>query len=201
MPVNGARWQRGFSLVEVMVALVVCAIGLLGLAKMESLALSSTGIAGNRSIAAIQASSLASAMHANRAYWAAGLAPAAVTVTVTAGNWVINNANLAAAPLYATGAYPAAPNGCTTPATLGTPCSVDQMAANDLQDWSAALAQLMPNSLATISCTTATNVPVSCNIQIQWVENAVGSNESQTQANLTAMINANSPTYVLFVQP
>jgi len=67
---------RGFSLVEVMVALVVCAIGLLGLAKMESLAVASTSVAAARSIAAIEASSLAAAMHANKAYWAAGTAPA-----------------------------------------------------------------------------------------------------------------------------
>jgi type IV pilus assembly protein PilV len=185
---NTRRSQPGFSLVEVMVALVVCAIGLLGLAKMESLALSSTGVAGNRSIAAIQASSLASAMHANRAYWAAGLAPAVVTVTVTNGVPVISDANLSAAP----------PAGlCTVPGANA--CTKDQMAALDMQDWAAALAQLMQNSLATISCTVATNVPVSCNIQIQWVENAVSSNTSQT--NLAAMINANSPTYVLFVQP
>jgi len=194
-----AARQRGFSLVEVMVALVVCAVGLLGLAKMESLALSSTGIAGNRSIAAIQASSLASAMHANRAYWAAGLAPAAVTVTVTNGNWVINNGNLAAAPPGAVAAPPSAPNGCVAPGAGA--CTMDQMAANDLQNWAAALAALMPNSLATISCTVALNVPVSCNIQLQWVENAVAANEGQKQANLTAMINNNSPTYVLFVQP
>src|ERR1700678_4179404 len=64
-----SRRSEGFSLVEVMVALVVCCVGLLGLAKMEALSISSTGIAGARSLAAIEASSLAAAMHADRGYW------------------------------------------------------------------------------------------------------------------------------------
>ena len=46
---------RGFSLVEVLVSLVVVSVGLLGLAKMESLAIASTGVASSRSLAAILA--------------------------------------------------------------------------------------------------------------------------------------------------
>jgi type IV pilus assembly protein PilV len=175
--------SRGFSLVEVLVALVVCSIGLLGLAKMESLALSSTGVAGNRSIAAIQASSLAAAMHANQAYWGSGLAPASTTVTVVNGVPAIvfdNN------PLGAVVA-------CTTPGANA--CTPDQLAAYDVSNWSNALAGLMKNSLATVSCTTA-GLPVSCNIQIQWTENAVAMNPQQTQLNALA-----APTYVLYVQP
>src|SRR5271165_540814 len=95
---SAMRRDHGFSLVEVMVALVVCALGLLGLAKMESLAVVSTAVASSRSLAAIQASSLAAAMHANRGYWAAGLAPASTTVTVTGGTTAIVSAD----PLLAT---------------------------------------------------------------------------------------------------
>ena len=49
------RRTGGFSLVEVMVALIVVSVGLLGLAKMEAVALASTTVAGNRSLAAIEA--------------------------------------------------------------------------------------------------------------------------------------------------
>jgi type IV pilus assembly protein PilV len=73
--------ERGFSLMEVMVALVVSTVGLLGLAKMEALGLSSTSVAGSRSLAAIEASSLAAAMHANPGYWAAGIAPPSIVIT------------------------------------------------------------------------------------------------------------------------
>lgn len=168
---------RGFSLVEVMVALVVCAIGLLGLAKMESLALSSTGVASSRSLAAIQASSLAAAMHANRAYWGAGRAPAVTTVDAS----VANNFSSAS----------------TTPClTAGTSsCTPDQMAYYDLWQWGLALQALLPGYSATITCAT-TGFPVNCTIQLQWMENAVAANGQQT--NITSL---QAPTYVVYVEP
>ncbi len=165
--------SSGFSLVEVMVALVICSIGLLGLAKMESLALSSTGVASSRSLAAIQASSLAAAMHANPGYWQAGLAPATTTVSAT------NNYSGAAACLTA---------GATS-------CTPTLLAAYDLQQWAIALHALLPGYLATINCSTA-GLPVTCTIQIQWVENAVAANAKQT--NIGAL---QVPTYVLYVEP
>ncbi len=170
-----AHGSRGFSLVEVMVALVVCAIGLLGLAKMESLALSSTGVASSRSLAAIQASSLAAAMHANRGYWGAGRAPAVTTVDGTSAN----NFSTAVA--------------CLTAGT--TACNTDQMAFYDLQQWALAVGALLPSYSATIACST-TGFPVNCTIQLQWVENAVAANGAQT-----GMTNLQTPTYVVYVEP
>ena len=83
--------SRGFSLIEVMVALIVLSVGLLGVAKMQALSLSSTTISNKRSMAAIEAASLAAAMHVNRGYWnaadaaAAKIAVAGTTVSVTSG--------------------------------------------------------------------------------------------------------------------
>ena len=77
---SSRRAAGGFSLVEVMVALLVVSIGLLGIAKMQALALSSTGSAKMRSLASIEAASLASTLHADRAYWSS--LPVAVTATV-----------------------------------------------------------------------------------------------------------------------
>lgn len=165
--------QRGFSLVEVMVALVICAVGLLGLAKMESLALSSTSVANSRSLAAIEASSIAAAMHANPGYWAAGFAPA--TTIVSAAN------NFSAAP------------PCMT-AGAGS-CIPSAMAFYDLQQWAIALNAVLPGYLATISCST-TGFPVTCTVQIQWTENAVAVSSRQNQIGALAV-----PTYVLYVQP
>src|ERR1700691_621695 len=75
--------SSGFTLVEVLVAVIIIAIGLLGIAKMESVALGSTGVAQQRSIAALQAASLAASMHADRGYWGQGGAPATITITGT----------------------------------------------------------------------------------------------------------------------
>ncbi len=65
---------RGFTLLEVMIALVITSIGLLGIAKIQALAYASTGSASLRSLVAMQAAGLASSMHTNRNYWSAGLA-------------------------------------------------------------------------------------------------------------------------------
>jgi len=169
------RHSRGFSLIEVMVALVVCSIGMLGLAKMESLALSSTNVASARGLAAMQASSMAAAMHANRGYWSLQTVPVTTIVNATPPND------------FATAV------ACTTAGAAS--CTVTQMAAYDLQRWALSLSTLLPGYNATITCATAT-LPVNCNIQIQWVEGAVAANSAQT--NLAAVA---PPTYVLFVEP
>ncbi|PMU83799.1 type IV pilus modification protein PilV, partial [Pseudomonas sp. GW704-F3] len=75
------RRQRGFSLVEVMVALVVMSVGMLGIAKMQAAALSNTAVASTRSLAAIEASSLAASMHANRGYWSSPAVATSITLT------------------------------------------------------------------------------------------------------------------------
>jgi type IV pilus assembly protein PilV len=170
------RRSRGFSLVEVLVALVVCAIGLLGLAKMESLALSSTGVANSRSLAAIQASSLAAAMHANRAYWGAGGALASYTLDAGANNY----SSAASTPCLTAGA---------------SACTPDNMAYYDLWQWGQAVQAVLPGYSATITCST-TGFPVNCTIQLQWVENAVAANGQQT--NLASL---QAPTYTVYVEP
>ena len=172
----GYRRVRGFSLMEVMVALVVSTIGLLGLAKMEALAMSSTGVASSRSLAAIEASSLAAAMHANPGYWQAGTAPASILISGTA----------------TTNPYAASPT-CTLTGTSS--CSVQAMAFNDLNQWAGAVSQVLPGYVATINCSQA-NFPVTCTIQLQWTENGVAVSAKQTQMSTLAL-----PTYVLYVQP
>jgi type IV pilus assembly protein PilV len=176
--------SAGFSLIEVMVALVVTSIGLLGLAKMESLALSSTNVAGLRAIAAIEAASLAAAMHANPGYWAAGKAPATVTVHFdSSGVLQISDTGLATVP----------GGGCITAGTGS--CAPGVMAAYDVQQWATDLKAALPASLATINCSTI-GFPVSCTVQIQWTENAVAANAQQTNIGALAV-----PTYTLNVQP
>ncbi len=183
--------MRGFSLIEVMVALIIIAIGMLGVAKMQALALSTTGSSGIRSLVALEAASLASSMHTNRDYWVGGPPPASFTVTIntTAVNTVsvvINdptNTLGVAQPCATTTA------GCTSPA---------QIAAYDVQQWGAALGQIVPAALATISCSTA--VPSSCTIQITWQENVTSTNNA-TAANGSAPSVLNSPQYTLYVEP
>jgi len=166
----------GFSLVEVMVALIVVSVGLLGLAKMATLALASTTVASQRSLATIEASSLASMMHANQDFWQGS---AAFTSLSISGNMP----------------FPAQ-NACTQ----AQPCAPQSMAQGDLNIWANALYGLIPSYSAQITCTTlAGTAPVSCTIGITWAENAVAMNSQQT--NQTGMAGLNGPTYILYVQP
>ncbi len=177
----------GFSLVEVLVALVITAIGLLGLAKMESVALASTNVARLRSLVAIQAYSLASAMRANQNYWAAGLFPGNTTIRSSGGTITIVDTG-AASGLAGTATACLAPGTCTLP---------KQVAAYDVQQWAAALQGVLPTYFATIACSNQVGVVVTCTITIQWAENAVAFNAT-TQTQLGGL---QSPSYTLYVQP
>lgn len=177
--------SRGFSLIEVMAALIIISVGLLGIAKMQALALASTGTARLRSLAAIEAASLAASMHTDRGYW--GFVG---TKTVTVTGTTIPDSTLGAVQ-SCTGAGGARP----------TPCSATKMAAEDLQLWAKSLAAVLPNDTATITCNQTGVVPVTCTIQIQWAEHIVNSNNQEaTAANATAVTSASS-NYTLSVEP
>jgi type IV pilus assembly protein PilV len=171
------RRGRGFSLVEVLVALVVLSVGLLGIAKMQALALSSTTGASSRSLAAIEASSLADAMRANRVYWASN---ASITTPVTVTLATVTNA-------------PAAiPTTCS-------PCTAPALAAYDLQQWATALNALLPNDQATVTC--AATTPISCTIQITWSEKSVAIDANEQAQVANANVDINNPQYTLYVEP
>lgn len=180
---------RGFSLVEVMIAMVVICVGLLGIAKMQSLAMSSTNQARMRSLAALEAASLAAAMHANRGFWGganAAATPPPATITYSAANGLQGIANN----------YPAGAN-CNQ-------CSPTQIAGYDVGYWVNNLAAMLPGASATISCPPGAP-PVNCTITITWVENVVGltaQESAQSAANPVAALGTfNNPTYTLDVEP
>jgi type IV pilus assembly protein PilV len=200
---NGSARQAGFSLVEVMVALLVVSIGMLGVAKMQALALSSTGTAKMRSLASIEAASLASTIHADRKYWF--YLPAALTVTVSSAGAVASTQDASLNSTVAT--RTTNPNPCTA-VPPATPCTAAQVAAEDLGEWAdGVIGILPPNSASTITCNAPTaTVPVECKIVITWTENVVasdvGQSSSATQAqNATALQNITSSQYTLYVDP
>jgi type IV pilus assembly protein PilV len=173
---NPPRASRGFGLIEVMIAVLVVAIGLLGFAKMQALGVSSTHNSGTRAIIALQTSALAASMRANEAYWAAGLAPATLTVTGPA----ISDTTL---------------NGLTTDCTSAV-CTAAQMAAFDLKNWGASLAALFPSSSGAVACSTVIGSPVTCTITVSWSEKTVAINAATVSGSTPATLN-----YTLLVQP
>lgn len=168
--------QSGFSLIEVMVALLIISIGLLGVAKMQALAIGNTKTASSRSIAAIHAASLSSAMHANKAYWAAGLAPSSVQVNGT----VLTDSTL----------------GGQATDCVSSSCTAVQMAGYDLKSWGTALQQL-PSGAGGVTCSTAVGLPIVCSVTVSWAEKYIGLN----QATLTTSQQTSTQSLVLLVQP
>ena len=204
------RAARGFSMVEVLVALIIIAVGLLGIAKMQALLLANTGVSRTRALIALEASSLASSMHADRSYWANaaswGNVPGGLTVTInplaatpvsasdTALQSAIGSASGAAGgspSITGTGA----PAACETGGALA-PCSTVNMAAYQLTQWEQAMSNLVGNAQSVIACNQINNV-VTCTITVTWTENTVNAN-AQEQQNGTAFLNQ---TYQLVVNP
>lgn len=181
--------HSGFSLVEVLVALLVFSVGLLGIAKMEAMALATTATSSRRSIAALEAASLGNAMHLDRGFWGSSLA-SGIVVTIS-GNTISNP-----------------PGGSTPDCTSGVnaPCTNVALAASDLNNWATNLAQVLPNDAATVQCNTST--PLECSITIQWSEQAVAMYSGQGQSASTPTTETagtsaaiQNPTYTLYVEP
>ena len=171
----------GFSMVEVLVALLVTSIGLLGLAGMQALAVANAQTARTRSIAALQASSLAAAMHGNRTFWTFGSAPAGfstngATITDVSGT-------LRSQPVvqcFVAGA-----------------CTPLQLANFDVQTWTNSINQLLPGAGSSMACSTNTTLAFSCVLTINWTEHYVAG--ATAQANSTATGGARS--YSLYIEP
>ena len=169
--------QKGFSLLEAMIAFAVISIGLLGIAKMQAVALNSTRNSNSRSLAALFGASMASAMYANQAYWRNG--PPANTVTVT--KTVLSDATLAGNLI-----------DCTA-----VSCTPAQLASNDLRDWGNTLGALLPNGSGQINCQQPAGSPVTCNVQIFWNEKLVALNASAAASTNAA----STQTFALLVEP
>jgi type IV pilus assembly protein PilV len=182
--IHHAGRHSGFSLVEVMVALLIISIGLLGIAKMQALAISTTGSARLRSLGALEAASLASMMRADRTYWASS------AVTGTPLSIVINGQNITSST---DAAILTTPPDCSL--ATGILCTTpSQMANYDLAKWAKSVNLVIQNEAATIACQQPAAVapvpamPVTCSISIAWAE-------SNGPASLA------TPQYTVVVQP
>jgi type IV pilus assembly protein PilV len=117
--------QRGVSLIEVLMAVLIFSIGLIGLAGLMVMATRSNHTAYLRTQATFLATNMADRMRSN---------PVAV--------W--NNAYNKTLPTTA-----------TQTCDQGTPCNPAQLATHDLQMWNDQLQTFLPNPSATITCTSA----------------------------------------------
>lgn len=145
-PHNGTHLRDdGFTLIEVMVALVIFSIGLLGVAGLQTAGLKTTHQSYQRTVAVTAARDMADRMRANM-------------------TGVRNNA-------YSS--FTAAPS--TDPGCTGSACTPASIALHDAFQWYASLANLLPSAdKSSVSCTDVdTGTPAldsgsQCTITVRW---------------------------------
>lgn len=90
----GAR-AAGFTLIEALIAMLIIMIGMLGVAGMQALAIHNSTQARIRTLAGLDAHSLAAVMRANSAYWTnLSIAPTSVSIVNTNGTLSIKPSSL-----------------------------------------------------------------------------------------------------------
>jgi|GEM_PF-638368 len=124
--------QRGVSLIEVLVAIVIFSVGVLGIALMQIKGAQYTRQSGARTVAVLQARSLAEAMRAN---------PAGVYGVATVADIPGAGGSLASSYYNYAGGRPPDGSGCGGIASC-------QQAATDLRQW---VAQLQLGTSAPVS--------------------------------------------------
>ncbi len=144
--------DSGFTLIEVLIATLVLAVGLLGLAGLQATSIRNNLSAYNRSQATQLAYDMADRMRANKKE----------SLDPTTGNVITASTYLTIAPTAAV-----AQASCVT--TVG--CTGAQMAQNDLFQWNAALTGTMPGALGTIAVVVATGV---FTVTVNWDDNRDG---------------------------
>ncbi len=155
------RKPAGFSLIEALVAMVVVAVGLLGLAAMITAGLRSNQIAALQGLAAIDSENITGLMAANPA-------------GVEAGNYIIS-----ALPTSAPG------NLCESETA---PCSPSEEAQADLWSFAETLQNNLPDPAAQIQCavpcSSTGNTPIV--VTVSW-STVTPNGKTQSQATYSTV--------------
>lgn len=124
---HAPAYASGFSLLEVLISLVIVAVGLLGVAGLMSNTLKSNDSAAMRTQATAQAYNIIDRMRANM-------------IGVNSGSYVVS--------MPASAATGALPSTCT-----GAACGAPALATYDIGQWEYELAKLLPQGRGSISIT------------------------------------------------
>lgn len=143
---NNTKSQNGFTLLEVMIAMVIFAVGLLGLAGMQSIAFQNEHSSYSRSQAILLAYEMADRIKANAPGSPAYIIPSnTLTVAGYTGPTMCTNAD----------------------------CTITDMVRYDMGLWKASLASLLPSGLGSISRIVAAGNTTQT-ITVHWDEDRTG---------------------------
>lgn len=136
---------RGFSLLEALIALLVIAVGLLGIASMQAASVYLTHVGTMNGLAAVEAQSISAAMTANQ------------NAFPTSGTYPYNTSDA-----YAVAA--------SVDCAAGT-CDTNQMAAYDLHNWGLELRQDLPQGKGQVQCDGLPDYQQpQCTIRVVWLQ-------------------------------
>ncbi len=188
---GAGRPHGGFTLIEVLVALVVISLGILGSSGLMLKAMASAKTSSLRTVAALQASSLASAMYANRRFWA----------------------DTSHSPCFSTSG--ASTPGCAylavaSPASDCSACTARDRAIADLGAWRDSVQTALPQAKVDVNCLGAASGtgaaaqagrPQSCSIRLAWNEHFVDVRHSASPQPAASAATFGTRAYVLHVTP
>lgn len=146
--------QRGFSMIEVLVTMMIIALALLGAAGLQANALRINKSGESRVQAVFLAADLAERLEANRAGAVDGVYAVANSSTPSDSG-----------------------SACDTSA-----CNASQLADFDLSQWEYAVSQTLPQASWTVAHTTTGN-PSTYTISIRWVDRRSNTNYNSTGTN------------------
>lgn len=157
--------QSGFSLLEVLIALVILSVGLLGLAAMQAEGLRGSSYAMQRTEVVRVVNDIADRMRANQGglVQTAGVIPYEITASApgTAGQTL---------------------NCADAPSVVALDCNATNMALHDLWNWKQAIAALNPGDRLQMRGSIARNAAIAnrFTITVTWVD--------RTNANNTVLL-------------
>jgi type IV pilus assembly protein PilV len=155
---------RGFTLLEVLVALLIFSLGLIGIAGLLTVSVVTNHSAYLRTQAIFLAQGMADRMHANPlGLWNNSYQLHSITTPPTAPT--------------AAAALPSTPQDCSAAS-----CTYAEVATRDLQQWQNQLRTFLPTAGVAINCTVPATVPsnlqlltlppysTTCEIEVSWTQ-------------------------------
>jgi len=144
--------EKGFTLLEALVTVVVISIGLLGLLGLQTVSIANTQTSAARTNASVAADSMADRVRSNEA-------------AASKGDYAYDSP------------FPAPPSEPKPLCVGGTNCTAAQMAAYDFYEWNTSLDQLLPNGRGYLKCSATSGTQcLAYTITVAWSERDRGSN-------------------------
>ena len=160
MQINNQHKQKGFSLIEALVAFLILSVGMLGIASLQTMSLKSGHTAAMRTVAVMKVEEILESMRSNP--------------TVIA-NYAAGTADMGF------------DNGCSQTGIPAVDCTIAEMAQDELFRWKNSLFEALPNNAATTASVVITPpVPPSTMnlvvVSVNWSERDL---DTGNAANMT----------------